>query len=74
MEEEEEDEEGGDFFADRVDLGLFERDPVQDQFLFFEPLLQEELVAWCGCDLVKWVRQFRLHYCSVCALVGHGFL
>jgi hypothetical protein len=31
-------------------------------------------VAWCGCDLVKRVREFRLHYFLVCALVGHGFL
>lgn len=46
MEEEEEDVEHGDFFADRVDLGFFERDSVEDEVFFFEPLLEEKPVSW----------------------------
>ena len=61
MEEEEEDVEHGDFFADRVDLGFFEGDPVEDEVFFFEPLLEEKPVSWGFGYLVKRVKLFPFH-------------
>lgn len=61
MEDEEEAVEICDFFADAIDLVLLEGDPVEDELFFFEPLLQEELVGWGFCDLVKWVHGFGVH-------------
>ena len=45
MEKEEENVELCEFFPDRVDLSLFERDSVEIQLLFFEPLLEKKLVG-----------------------------
>lgn len=53
MEEEEEAVEVSDFFADGVDLKLFEGDAVENEIFFFEPLFEEETVGWCRGDLVE---------------------
>lgn len=58
MEEEEEAVEVGDLFTDGVDLGLPDGDSVEDEFFLFQPLLEEELVGWGFCYLVKWVQGF----------------
>lgn len=55
VEEEEEEVEVGELFTEGVELGFFEGDSAEDEFLFFEPLLEEELVGWSLGDLVKWV-------------------
>lgn len=61
MEEEEEDVECGDLFARRIYLSLLQGYAGIDEFLFFQPLLQEELVGGCFGDLLKWVHVLPLH-------------
>ncbi|KAL3637592.1 hypothetical protein CASFOL_018760 [Castilleja foliolosa] len=63
----------GNFFAGRIELGLFEGDSGQDEVLFFEPLLEEELVGRVRGDLVERVWIW-IHF-WICVLgfgVGEG--
>ena len=62
MEQEEEDVKVSEVVADRVDLGLFEGDSREDEFLFLEPLLEKEVVGRGLRDLVERVHRLRLHY------------
>lgn len=55
MEQEENAVKLGDFIADGIDLGFFGSDSVEDEFFFFEPLFEKQLVSWGFCNLVKWV-------------------
>lgn len=58
VEEEEEGVEVGDFFSDTIDLGFLEGSSAENELFFFEPLLEEKLVGWGFCYLVKWVWRF----------------
>lgn len=55
MEQEEDAVELGDFITDRIDLSFFGGDSVEDEFFFFEPLFEKQLVSWGFSDLMKWV-------------------
>lgn len=55
VEHEEQNVEHRDFFSNRVDLGFFQRNSAEYQFLFLEPLLEKKFVGWIFGNLVKWV-------------------